>query len=89
MQKWGAWIQELSKAGVFKNGQPLDAGGKVVAGAKKLVTDGPFPESKEVVSGYLIVSAKTLTEATELSKGCPIFETGGSVEVRPIRAMTM
>ena len=28
MQKWGGWIQELSKAGVFKGGQPLDAGGR-------------------------------------------------------------
>ena len=89
MQKWGAWIQELSKAGVFKGGQPLDGGGKVVAGSKKLVTDGPFAESKEVVNGYLIVSAKTLAEAAELAKGCPIFETAGTVEIRQIRAVMM
>ncbi len=87
LQKWGVWIEGLAKAGAFKGGEPLEEGGKVVSGARKLVTDGPFLESKEVVGGYLIVSAKNLDEATEISKGCPIFNEGGSVEVRPIRPM--
>lgn len=89
LQKWGTWIQGLAQAGKFKAGEPLERGGKIVAGAKKLVTDGPFVESKEVVGGYLIVSATNLDEATEMSKGCPIFEDGGSVEVRQIRPMQM
>lgn len=88
-QRWGAWIQQLSKAGKSKGGFPLETGGKLVSGRGKLVTDGPFPESKEVVGGYLIVSAKDLTEAVDLSKGCPIFEEGGAVEVRPIIEMNM
>jgi hypothetical protein len=87
MQKWGAWMEGLSKAGTFKGGEPLEEGGKVVSGTRKLVTDGPFPESKEVVGGYLIVTAKDLGQAAEISKGCPIFEEGGSVEVRAIRPM--
>lgn len=89
LQKWGTWIEGLAKAGAFKAGEPLEAGGKVVSGVRKLVTDGPFAESKEVVGGYLIVSAKNLDEAAEISKGCPIFEDGGSVEVRAIRPMQM
>ena len=88
-QRWGAWIQQLSKAGKSKGGFPLETGGKLVSGRGTLVTDGPFPESKEVVGGYLIVSAKDLAEAVDLSKGCPIFEEGGAVEVRPIIEMTM
>jgi len=87
MQKWGAWIEKLSGAGQFKSGHPLDRGGKVVSGRGKLVTDGPFTESKEVVGGYLVVSAKSLDDAAELSKGCPIFESGGRVEVRAIQEM--
>ncbi len=89
MQRWGAWIQQLSKAGKSKGGYPLETGGKLVSGRNKLVTDGPFAESKEVVGGYLIVSAKDLAEAVDLSKGCPIFEEGGAVEVRPIIEMNM
>jgi hypothetical protein len=87
MQKWSAWIQGLAQKGTVKGGEPLEAGGKVVAGEKKLITDGPFVESKEIVGGYLIVVATSLDEATNLSKGCPIFDEGGSVEVRQIRHM--
>ena len=87
MQRWGAWIEQLSKAGKSKGGFPLESGGKVVSGQNKLVTDGPFAESKEGVGGYLIVTANDLTDAVEISKGCPIFADGGVVEIRPIMPM--
>ncbi len=87
MQRWGAWIQDLSKAGKFKSGLPLERGGKVVAGQHKLVTDGPFSESKEGVGGYLIVAATDMAEAVDIAKGCPIFAEGGVVEVRTILPM--
>ncbi len=87
MQKWGDWIQQLSKTGNFKAGEPLDAEGKVIKGRKKVVTDGPYAEAKDLVGGYLLISAKNLDEAVELSRGCPIFDSDGSVEVRPIRQM--
>jgi hypothetical protein len=89
LQKWGAWIDGLAKAGTFKAGEPLEGGGKVVSGSKKLVTDGPFVESKEVVGGYFIVNARNLDDATEISKGCPILEDGGSVEIRSIKHLQM
>jgi hypothetical protein len=87
MQKWAAWIQQLSKTGNFKAGDPLEAEGKVIRGRKKVVTDGPYAEAKDLVGGYLLISAKNLDEAVELSRGCPIFDSEGSVEVRPIRQM--
>ena len=87
MQKWAAWIQQLSKTGNFKAGDPLEAEGKVIRGRKKVVTDGPYAEAKDLVGGYLLLSAKNLDEAVELSRGCPIFDSDGSVEVRPIRQM--
>jgi len=88
LHKWRAWIGELAQAGHFKGGEPLDRGGKVLAGRRQVVTDGPFAESKEVVGGYLIVSAPGLADAVQLARGCPIFEAEGSVEVRPIIHMT-
>jgi len=87
MERWANWIQQLTKSGNFKAGDPLEPKGKVVKGRKKLVTDGPYTESKGLVGGYLLVSAANLDEAVELSRGCPIFETDGSVEVRPIAQM--
>jgi hypothetical protein len=87
MQKWMAWIDELTRKGNFKAGEPLDQGGQVVRGKKQVVTDGPYAESKDLVGGYLIVKAASLAKATDIAKGCPIFESDGSVEIRAIREL--
>ena len=87
MQKWMQWMEKLSKEGIMTGGEPLMPTGKQVNGTKKVVTDGPFAEAKEVIGGYLIVNAKDINHAVEISKGCPIFEMDGKIEVRPIQKM--
>jgi hypothetical protein len=88
MQAWMAWMGELDKKGHLKDrGQPLERTGKVVRGQQRSVTDGPYTEAKDLVGGYTIVDAKDIDQAVELSRGCPIFEGGGSVEVRPVMKM--
>ena len=89
MQRWMSWLEKLGASGNVKDrGQPLEPGGKTVKGKQKVVTDGPYAE-KDLVSGFTLVEAKDLAHAVELSMGCPIFETGGLVEVRPVRMMSM
>ena len=88
MQKWMTWFEELGKRGHIKDpGQPLEPTGKLVKGRQKSVTDGPFAEAKDLVGGYTIVEATDIAEAAEISKGCPIFERDGFVEVRPVMKM--
>ena len=88
MQKWVAWMKELGEKGHIKDrGQPLEPTGKVVRGKQKIVTDGPYPESKDLVGGYTLIEATDLAQAAELSKGCPIFDFDGLVEVRPVMEM--
>lgn len=89
MEKWRAWMQELAKSGHLKAGQPLEKGGKHVGGKKKVVTDGPYAEAKDLVGGYLLITADTLDKAVELAKGCPVLEHDGNVEVRPVQEMSM
>jgi hypothetical protein len=83
MQKWHTWIGDaLQKGWMLDRGNELTQEGRVV-NAKKVVLDGPFVESKEIVGGFSIVQADTIETAAELAKGCPALLTGGSVEVRP------
>ena len=90
MQKWMAWFKTLSEKGhVVDRGQPLERSGKIVAGAGKTVTDGPFAEAKDVVGGYTLIKARDVSEAAELARGCPILERGGRVEVRPVMRLDM
>ena len=87
MKLWQVWGEELGREGRLKDfGQPLQRAGKIVAKGGA-ITDGPFAGGKEIIGGYSIVKAKDLTEAATIAKGCPVFNTGGYVEVRPVQAM--
>ena len=90
LQAWLGWIRELEAKGHLKSpGQPLDAAGKVVRGQNKIVTDGPYVEAKDMVLGFIIVEARDLEQATELSHGCPMLRGDGSVEIRPVRTVNV
>jgi hypothetical protein len=85
MEKWAAWARELTEKGHLKRpGQPLEPTGKLVQGKQKVVVDGPFAEAKDLIGGYMLIEAEDLAHAVELSKGCPVLDGGGAVEVRPI-----
>lgn len=83
----GKYNEELFKAGVMKAGdglQPSSRGRRVrFAGSDRTVTDGPFPETKELVAGYWLWEASSLDDATEWLKKAP-FDGGTEVELRPI-----
>ena len=87
---WLAWIRDLEARGHLKQrGQPLEPTGKVVRGRNKVVTDGPYLEAKDLLLGFIVIEARDLAQAVELSGGCPIVEGGGSVEIRPVGTLAM
>lgn len=49
-----------------------------------VVTDGPYTEIKEFISGYIVVKAESIDEAVEMAKSNPIFRIGGNIEVREV-----
>jgi hypothetical protein len=53
-----------------------------VIGEEKTIADGPFGKDP-VIRGYFVVSALSLEQATDLAK-CPVLQSGGTVEVRPL-----
>jgi hypothetical protein len=74
---WNAW-KEKFKANILDMGAKLKPGGKVVTAS--VVTDGPFVEAKEIVGGYMIVTAESYEEAVEIAKG--IIMPGSRIEIR-------
>ena len=88
VKKWMDWRNSLEKSGhIQKLGERLAPTGKVVRGRGKAVTDGPYAEAKDIIGGYMVAEADDIDQAVELAKGCPIFETDGAVEIRPIMSM--
>lgn len=68
---------------ILDMGAPLAPGGTRVTASG--ATDGPSIEAKEIVGGYMIVSAETLEQALEVARESPPVMMGSSVEVREIR----
>ncbi|MBX3233822.1 MAG: hypothetical protein KIT84_08855 [Labilithrix sp.] len=86
MQRWIGWMQDLAGKGALKErGLPLERSGKVVRGKDKSVA--AFADAGDAIGGYSVVTAKDIDHAIELSRGCPILEVGGDVEVRPAMQM--
>ncbi|MBS1493648.1 MAG: hypothetical protein JST55_09060 [Bacteroidetes bacterium] len=87
-QKWMDWINGVANDGKYKGGHPLTDTGRTISGTKKVITDGPFMEGKEMLAGYIMVSVNDYDEAVAIANNCPILDgETGSVEVREVRKM--
>ena len=78
---FGAW-QEKFKTNIVDMGGRLKPGGKVVRASS--VTDGPFSEAKELVGGFMIVSAESYEQALAVAREMPGWTPGASIEIREI-----
>ena len=80
-----AWIDGLTVQGKAKPGHALHREGATVSGKNgRVVSDGPFAESKEVIGGFLLLNVETLEEAVAIAKSSPSLAYGTSIEVRPV-----
>jgi hypothetical protein len=87
MAQWFTYTNDLKASGALLGGNALQrtstATSMRIRDGKRLVTDGPFAETKEQLGGYYLIEAKNLDEALEWAARCP-GATGGTLEVRPI-----
>ncbi len=86
-QEYGPFTESINKSGQFRAGhglQPTSTATTVrVRQGKRLVTDGPFAETKEQLAGYYLIEAKDLDDAIAVAARIPSVRLG-SVEVRPV-----
>ena len=88
MQKYN---EDLVKAGVLLAAEGLTASSKGArvkfSGDKRIITDGPFAETKEVIAGFSIIRASSMEEAIEWVKRAPNVSPSGEGEVEIRRLM--
>jgi hypothetical protein len=92
MEPWNKYEQEVFDAGVKLASEALQPSStattvKVGEGSDRVVSDGPFAETKEQLGGFYLLECENLDEALEWAKKVPL-EPGGSIEVRPIMDFT-
>ena len=88
----GKFNEELVNAGIMLDGEGLHPSSKAkrvrFSGGNRIVTDGPFAETRELIAGYWIWKVNSMEEAIEWVKRIPFdpdsVEGDGEVEVRPI-----
>ena len=86
-KQWENWIGGIAAQNkLAARGNRLGNDGKTVK-PNNVITNGPYAEIKEMISGYIMVKADSIDEAAEMAKGCPILEVGGNVEVRDVVVM--
>ncbi len=86
MDNWMSWMRQLKKSKQLKLGHPLEDGGKILAGMKGKEVSS-FEDNKDTIGGFMVIHAKSIAEATKIAKGCPIFNNGGTVELRQAAEM--
>ena len=89
LTEMGKFNEDLVNAGIMLAGEGLhpSSRGKRVrfSGSKRTVTDGPFPETKELIAGFWIWKVNSMAEAVEWVKRCPNpMNTESDVEIRPV-----
>ena len=86
----GKFNEELVNAGIMQAGEglhPSSKGARVkFSGDNRIVTDGPFPETKDLIAGFWIWKCKSKQEAIDWVKRCPnpMPETEAEIEIRQI-----
>ena len=81
--------EEMVKAGIMLDGNGLQSSSKGArirfSGKDRIVTDGPFTETKELIAGYWVIQVKDKAEAIAWMKRCPNpHDEGGEIEIRQV-----
>ena len=88
----GNYNEELVKAGIMKAGEGLKPSSQAVrvhfSGDKRIISDGPFTETKELIAGFWLWEVKSMEEAIEWVKRCPnpMIE-DSDIDIRPLFEM--
>jgi len=81
------WVDDLQAKGIWLTGDqlapPRRARSVRVRAGKKLVTDGPFTETKEAIGGFDLIECGSFDEAVDIAASHPLAEIG-TIEVRPL-----
>ncbi|EFC85360.1 YciI family protein [Parafrankia sp. EUN1f] len=89
MRRMGEFLREAAASGVLLQADgllPSAYGARIQAhGGEVSITDGPFPEAKEVVGGFAFIEARSLAEAKEWGRRFAIAHDGEcDVEIRQV-----
>jgi hypothetical protein len=87
MERWGAFDDEATERGALIACEPLEGSSSattmhVSEEGERIISDGPFAESKEQLGGFCLLECEHLDEALEWARKVPMR--AGAIEIRPV-----
>lgn len=73
IQDYGQWAEKLGQKYITGRRLSLEAG-DLLPSKKSVTTDGPFVEAKELIAGFVLVSADSSEDAKSIAASCPLNE---------------
>jgi hypothetical protein len=87
MAAYDRYYEEATKAGVFVSGEGLQPTATAttmrIVGGERVLSDGPFAETKEQLGGFYVLECKDLDDALAWAERCPASG-NGAIEIRPV-----
>jgi hypothetical protein len=88
MKAYEDYSSQLIEAGAFVSGEGLQPSSTATSlrlvDGERVLTDGPFAETKEQLGGFYVLDCKNLDEALDWAEKCPAAAAGGTIEIRPV-----
>jgi hypothetical protein len=85
MAVWEKWVDDIIARNILvSRGNRLGDDGRTIRNGK-IITNGPYVETKEIIGGYLIIRANSIDEAAQIAKSAPLVGIG-SIEIRGLFA---
>lgn len=84
IKHWQEYMGNLAKSGDLVGGYRPADDGLVISGTEKSLKTTAYVANNEMVSSVLIIKALDMDDAKAIADKCPVFELGGSIEVRPM-----
>lgn len=84
IQEMTKWVAGLAESGNYAGGDPLKTNGSYIT-KDSVISDGPFIEAKECISGFIFMNAENMEQAIAIAQTCPyVMEGSMAIEVRPM-----
>jgi hypothetical protein len=84
IKKWQDYMGDLARSGDLVSGYRPASGGLTISGTGKTLKNDPYVSDGLQISSVIIIKAISLDAAKDIASKCPVFEFGGSIEVRPL-----
>jgi hypothetical protein len=87
IQKWQEYMGNLIQNKTLVKGYRPTTEGFIISGKEKQNKEGFYVANNELLSSVMIIQAKDMDAAKKIANECPVFELGGSIEIRPLMEM--